>query len=60
MNCMEIWTRNTQTQIIISIVQERRNSIANALNGLEQEICNFIANALELRLSFTTPSVFHK
>ena len=50
------------------LVQERRNSIANALelhlsctnpliDGLVQERCSSIANALELRLSCTNPLI---
>ena len=44
---------------VSGLVQERRNSIANALelrlSGLVQERRNSIANTLELRLSYTNP-----
>ena len=51
---------------INGLVQERRNSIANALElrlsctnpGLVQERRNSIANALELRLSCTNPLIW--
>ena len=43
------------------LVQERRNSIANAmelrLSCTKQERRNSIANAMELRLSCTKPSI---
>ena len=65
--CLDLWNH------IGGLVQERRNSIANALglrlsctnpsiyhvDELVQERCNSIANALELRLSCTNPSIYH-
>ena len=56
-----IWGPVSEVQIH-GLVQERRNSIANALesrfsctNPSKQERLNSIANALELRLSCTNP-----